>query len=207
MLCFKFKSIINQGENMNKLIVGIGAFCFASTAFAAGPFGIEKGTKLASLGESKEIAPGKYTFTPKKAHPAFETYVALVTDSQGVCWIKAIGKDIRTSTYGTELKSEFSSFESKLSKAYGENKKYDYLMPDSIWDEPKDYMPALIKKERVLATLWSAEHNSKMKDNLKSLALFASGSSRESGYIAIEYEFDNYDSCKKEISAKVDDVL
>ena len=192
---------------MNKLIMGIGAFCFAATAFASGPFGVEKGSKLASLGESKEIAPGKYTFTPKKAHPAFETYVALVSDSQGVCWIKAIGKDIRTSTYGTELKSEFSSFEGKLSKVYGENKKFDYLMPGSIWDEPKDYMPALIKKERVLATLWSAEHNSKMKDNLKSLALLASATSRDTGYIAIEYEFDNYDSCKKEISEKVDDVL
>jgi len=204
---FLIKSVINQGEYMNKLIMGISALCFASSAFAAGPFGVEQGAKLASLGETKEIAAGKYTFTPKKAHPAFETYVALVSDSQGVCWIKAIGKDIITSTYSTELKSKFSSFEGKLSKVYGENKKYDYLMPDSIWDEPKDYMPALIKKERVLASLWGAEYNSKMKDNLKSLALLASGSTRESGYIAIEYEFNNYEACKKEISEKVDDVL
>lgn len=192
---------------MKKTIIGISALCFASSAFAGGPFGIGQGAKLASLGETKEIAAGKYTFTPKKVHPAFETYVALVSDLQGVCWIKAIGKDISTSTYGSELKNKFSSFEGKLSKVYGENKKYDFLMADSIWDEPKDYMPALIKKERTLATLWSAEYNSKMKDNLNSIALLAAGSSRESGYIAIEYEFNNYDACKKEISEKVDDVL
>jgi hypothetical protein len=192
---------------MNKFIIGISALCFASSVFAAGPFGVEQGSKLTSLGEAKEIAAGKYTFTPKKAHPAFETYVALVSDSQGVCWIKAIGKDITTSTYGTELKSKFSTFKDKLSKVYGENENYDYLMPDSIWDEPKDYMPALMKKERVLASVWSAEYNSKMKDNLKSLVLIVSGSTRESGYMSIEYEFNNYEACKKEISEEVDDVL
>jgi len=192
---------------MKRIIIGISVLCFVSSTFAGGPFGIEQGAKLASLGETKEIASGKYTFIPKKAHPAFETYVAIVSDSQGVCWIKAVGKDISTSTYGTALKSKFSSFEGKLSKVYGENKKYDFLMTDSIWDEPKDYMPALIKKERTLASVWGVEYNSKMKDNLSSVVLLASASSRESGYIAIEYEFNNYDACKKEISEKVDDVL
>jgi hypothetical protein len=192
---------------MNKFIIGISALCFASSVFAAGPFGVEQGAQLTSLDEAKEVAAGRYTFTPKKAHPAFETYVAVVSDSQGVCWIKAIGKDITTSTYGTELKSKFSAFKDKLSKVYGENENYDYLMPDSIWDEPKDYMPALTKKERVLASVWSAEYNSKMKDNLKSIALIVSGSTRESGYISIEYEFNNYEACKEEISEEVDDVL
>lgn len=192
---------------MNKPIILTGALCIISSVFAAGPFGIEKGTKLDSLGKTKETESGKYTFVPQKTLPEFETYVALVSDLQGVCWIKAIGNDIRTSPYGSELTSKFSKFEKKLSNIYGSNKQYDFLLADSMWNEPKDYLHALLEHERRLASVWGPEYNSKMTDDLKSVSLIASATSLESGYIAIEYTFNNYEACKEEISEQVADAL
>ena len=175
----------------------------------AGPFGLSMGMKKSDFkGELKEIAPHKYqTNTVPKKHSAFEAYVVQIGPKSGLCYIKAIGKDIRTNTYGSEVKSAFEEMESKLKSAYGDNKKLDFLRYESIWNEPKDWMPGLIKGERILAAFWNVKEGSKLTDNLTDIALAASGTNRETGYLAIDYTFSNKEACDAEIAAMEDGAL
>lgn len=184
------------------------AICYASIVFA-GPFGLEMGMTLKEIGGVAEsLGNGKYKLSNvPKPHSAFEDYIVQVSPNGGLCWIKAVGKDISTSCYGTELKSEFMDLVNKLEKAYGNYKLYDFLLPGSIWDELKDWMSGLIKKERTLAASWSEEDNSTLSNNIKDIVIAAQPLSREKGYITIDYTFINKDACEKEINAAEDGNL
>jgi hypothetical protein len=175
----------------------------------AGPFGLEMGMSLKEIGgKAEKVAHGKYNLTNvPKPHSAFEFYVVQVAPKGGLCWIKAIGKDIRTSSYGLELKSAFSDMEEKLEKSYGKHKKMDNLLQGSIWDEPNDWMMGLIKKERILAAIWEESEGSNLPADLKQIGLIASPSARDKGYISIEYSFTNMDTCEAELDAQEDDAL
>jgi hypothetical protein len=72
---------------------------------------------------------------------------------------------------------------------------------------PKDFMPALVREERVLAAIWSQKLGSILNSDIANVTLSSGWFSSELGYIAIEYRFTNYEDCKNEIDEKVDDVL
>jgi len=175
----------------------------------AGPFGLEMGMSIKKIDpKAKEVSPGMYTTSKvPKPHSAFENYVVQVGKKNGLCWIKAIGKDISTSSYGIELKSAFSSMSEKLSKTYGKNETTDLLMPGSIWKEPNEFIMAMIKKERFLMAIWDKEKGSKLKGNLKQIGLIAKPGGRSKGYLSLEYSFLNSEACDKEIAAQEDDAL
>jgi len=102
-------------------------------------------------GELREIRPHLYQIsTVPQEHSAFESYVVKIGPESGLCQIKAVGKDINTNTFGLEVKWAFDSMESKLKKSYGEADRQNFLLDGSFLDEPKDWMPGLIKKERIL---------------------------------------------------------
>ena len=147
------------------------------------------------------------TSTVPKPHSAFETYVFQITAISGLSWIKAIGTTVVTSSYGVELKSTFDSMEQKLASAYGRQKKYDFLMHESIWNEPRDWMQSLLNKERVLMSEWNRETGANLADSLSSVALILSVIDSSSGYVTIEYTFENNAAAEKEISALEDDAL
>ncbi len=174
-----------------------------------GPFGLKMGLRKSDFkGELKEVAPYKYvTNTLSKKHSSFIKYVVQIGPKSGLCWIKAIGKDIVTNSYGIEVKSAFKTMESKLKKSYGNNKRHDFLQYGSIWDEPKDWMTGLTKGERILAAIWDKQDGSTLKGNLKDVALAAEGMSREEGYLTIDYSFTNKDACKDEMAATEDGAL
>lgn len=174
-----------------------------------GPFGLWMGMTADDFeGDLEEVAPCKYR-TPivPKPHSAFEFYVVQIPPRAGLAWIKAIGKTVDTSAYGLELKSAFEAMEAKLSATYGRHKKYDFLMQDSIWDEPRDWMAGLQNGERVLMAEWSNEHRSSLADALVSVALFANAVDTTLGYLAIEYTFENGAMADAEIAALEDDAL
>ena len=68
-------------------------------------------------------------------------------------------------------------------------------------------MQALENKERVLMSVWEAKHGSKMKDSLVSVALVATAKDTNTGYIVVEYEFNNHAAAKNELSAIEDEAL
>lgn len=188
-------------------LVIVGLVC--ATNVLAGPFGLDMGMTLKDIGGKPEkVANGKYKLTSvPKPHSAFESYIVQVAPKGGLCWIKAIGKDIQTSAYGIELKSAFNDMKGKLEKTYGKHNITDQLMPGSIWNEPNEFMMAMIKKERYLMAIWNADNGSTLGDNIKQIVLIASPSSRDTGYISIEYSFSNEEACEAELAAQEDGAL
>jgi len=179
------------------------------TEAMAGPFGLEKGMSLKEIGgKSEKIGHGVYKLSSvPKPHSAFEAYIVKVAPKGGLCWIKAIGKDIATSSYGIDLISAFSEMEEKLGATYGKHETMDFLMPGSIWNEPNEWMMGLIKKERVLAALWEKSEGSSLPSDIEQIGLIASSISCDKGYIAIEYSFTNKEACEAELAAQEDDAL
>lgn len=181
---------------MKKLILVFFLFGIGLSA-SAGPFGLEKGMtyeQLLAIDPSiSEIAPGYYKLTTvPKPSPAFESYIVQIHPDHGLYFLKAIGKDIETSTYGIELKAEFDRVKKGLIAVYGEpTGSYDYLRPGSLWDEPRDWMISIIKKERVLIFAWG-EDDIPITTDIEKVFLGIDVTSTTSGYILIEYYFAGY---------------
>lgn len=97
--------------------------------------------------------------------------------------------------------------ESKLNTIYGRSEKFDFLLPGSIWDEPRDWMNALQNKERNLVAIWSDEYESKMTDSIHSVGLSAVAVNANEGFIALEYSFSNKAVAEAEIAALEDEAL
>jgi len=174
-----------------------------------GPFGLWMGMTASEVEASlEELAPCKFRASAvPKPHSAFESYILQIAPRSGLSWIKAIGKTVETSAYGLELKSAFESMEAKLTATYGKHKKLDFLMQDSIWGEPRDWMQALLSRERIFMAEWSRKDGSSLGDSLSSIALVAGVYNTSSGYIAIEYSFQNGSNADAEIAALEDEAL
>lgn len=174
-----------------------------------GPFGLWMGMNSDDFEQTlKEVAHCKFQapIVPKP-HSAFESYIVQISPVAGLSWVKAIGKPIDASSYGVELMSAFESMEKKLKVAYGSQNKHDFLMHESIWNEPRDWMQAVLNKERILISQWNKETGASLTDGLLSVALGVGIYDTSSGYIAIEYSFENIEKAEAEIAALEDDAL
>ena len=131
------------------------SFSFFPLWCFGGPFGLDKGMTLPQLGPTaKQVAPGKYRVTSvPKPHSAFDSFIVQVSPKTGLCWVKPMGKTISSSVYGVELKTAFGDMKGRLEQVYGASKTTDVLLPGSIWNEPKDWMMSLRKKERILGSV------------------------------------------------------
>lgn len=80
----------------------------ATAAAADAPFGFSMGSTLSQLQEASDSAPKPVDSEPNlyllttapKPHSAFEAYAVLVGPRSGLCQIRALGKDIRSSLWG-----------------------------------------------------------------------------------------------------------
>jgi hypothetical protein len=176
----------------------------------AGPFGLSMGMKPTEVGRKLEKLsnPGGYKTTEvPQSHSAFKEYMLLFGPKTGLCKIVAMGPEVATSVYGRELRSAFDKLEERLKVQYGKNKKYDSLEQGSVWNEPKDFMMGLLKKERTLVTFWTMEDGATLKDNIGIIELVAKALSLEKGILLVSYDFQNIDECHKELEATEDDAL
>ena len=177
-----------------------------------GPFGLPMGTtlaQLASFGPTEESdAKGFYKLrTVPKPHEDFETYIVAVSEKQGLCKIMAIGKDVSTSAQGYELRSAFESLDKILLEKYGDRKNFDFLNAGSIWDEPKDFMMGLVKKERTLSSYWDQSQGSHFTDHVNAITLETTALHSDVGYLQLRYEFENTKACLEEIAKKTNSSL
>lgn len=186
------------------LIVALQVTC------VAGPLGLEMGTPLGKLQSKIKLKVDKpyelSTSTLPNGHPDFNLYRFLVTPQHGLCKATASKTTINTSIYGTELLTVFDRYYVALTSKYGDGKRFDYLRPESIWDDDKDWMMALHKKERVLAGFWT-KNEVTLPDNLEVVKIQAYASDIETGLISITYEFQNTNDCIDWIKSKRDSKL
>ena len=193
--------------------ITIAATLFTAFNTIAGPLGLDKGMTLDELKKQGAFASGnqQFVYTAKtimNGHPDFEAYSVILTPEQGLCKIQAVGKDIETSGYGTELQGKFKDLIDALSSKYGApGDNWDFLHAGSIWKEPQYWMMGMIKKERTLSAGWSKPKKSNLPHSLESILVQVAALSSNKGYIRISYEFDNIDACMAVLQAKKNSSL
>jgi hypothetical protein len=192
-----------------KILPMLCALMLSANVAIAGPFGLYMGMPKSEFkGKLEEIRPHIYrTRDVPKKHSAFNYYILRFGPNAGLYYIKAVGSDISTNRYGKEVQEAFDALEIKLKNIYGPNRRIDFLMKDSIWNEPRDWMSGLYKKERILSAIWGEDTSSTLKDDLKTVFLAAHGASRTLGFLVIEYIFANQEASEAEIGAAEDDAL
>ena len=177
----------------------------------SGPFGLRMGAtleELESLGLTPTGRPCMYTAASvPRPHSGFEIYALEITPQFGLSFIKALGRDISTNSRGTALRGEFESLETRLSAVYGSGKRTDAIYPDSIWNEPSDFMMGLQLGERILATSWKTTSQRPLKDSLAGVILAAQATDQNTGFLGLEYYFENQKKAQKLIDSLEDDVL
>ncbi|MCD6663625.1 MAG: hypothetical protein LT082_09520 [Comamonas sp.] len=186
----------------------------AKTPPADGPFGFKQGLTRAEVesmvGESSTLLPGSKNAyllnNAPKPHGAFENYVAVIGDVSGLCVVRGIGKDITSSRHGIQLKTSFNEMEATISELYGSSEKTDRLLPGSIWKDPEDWMMGLVKEERFLFAQWPRK-GQVLKNELDSVALAARAKGSGTGYLILEYSFQNHEQCSEESKAAEKDAL
>lgn len=198
---------------MQKKIIFLLIIGLFSSFLYAGPFGLEKGMSL----EQVKIACGGrspvyleddiYIINPIKPHPDFVRYVAWIDSTEGLYYIKAMGKDIETNGYGIEIRGLFNSLKQTLEKNYGDCEMLDILIPDSYWDDADDWMYSLSKKERYYYASWTENTSSKIPEELNGIYMAVMAESAYSGYIVLEYEFKNSLIVKEKKEIAESDIL
>src|SRR5262245_32156171 len=151
-----------RSRTMNRLMTATGVAvltaCVATVSAqqeVAAPFGVRMGAARQELTIANEVSGAmvKLTSVPRP-HPDMESYIVQVTPQAGVCWVKAMGKTVTTSVYGEGVRRVFHDLETQLNSVYGPAEEHDDLGVGSIWDEPRDYMMGLHKRERELSAVW-----------------------------------------------------
>lgn len=174
---------------------------------ADGPFGLQAGLTKKNIedmtGESLKPIEGSVDLymansVPKK-NPDFESFGLLISPKVGLCQVRAIGKDIKTDSYGISLKSKFEEVSNTLSSIYGKGKKTDLLLSGSIWKEPNDWMMGLNKKERVLIMEWNQQNDTMKKNEISNIDLEVRTNNSSSGFLFLNYVFSNNETCEAEI--------
>lgn len=196
---------------MRKIIVV--AALFAAFGAIAGPLGLNKGMTLEELKKQGAFISGNepFVYTAKtiaSGHPDFELYSVLLTPEQGLCKIQAAGKNIDTSSFGSELQEKHRELVGALSKKYGApSNEFNYLKAGSIWNEPQDWMMGLLKKERNLDAYWTKSDKSNLSDSLEAVSVNTQALSGSKGYIRLSYDFDNIGACMEALKSKKNSTL
>jgi hypothetical protein len=188
-------------------LIAFGAL--ATAVFAqetGGPFGLRRGmtqdqvTQIVGKGAVKDTKGDTLRLlTVPKPHPAFEFYSLIFSPTDGLLKIIAYGNDIRTNGFGEAVRSSFTEIRNALSQTYQKpDVDLDFVRAGSIWKEPEDWMMALLKEERDLASAWEKRP---LPNHINDIVLEAKALSQEKGYILLTYEFDGWaayvDSVKK----------
>jgi hypothetical protein len=173
-----------------------------------GPFGLKMGMSLEQISNEYELlSHGIYRLlSVPKPHSEFVDYIVRVSPTYGLYWIKAIGRTIATSSHGIDLKVSFERMMEKLKISYGEVSIQDFLLAGSIWSDSNDFMMGLLQKERSLYAVWD-KTNLSDKNDLITVFLGAQAVDRNSGYIVLEYSFNNESVAEFDLSQAEDNVL
>jgi hypothetical protein len=180
------------------------------TAELPSPFGLQMGMPRSKIGEVvKEVSRYKFQLASvSKPHSAMQTYVVTVTPKAGLCFIRALSPVLTTKTDGSELKFQFEDMAAQMEKVYGKPFLTDSLQPDSKRTAAKDWMSALLEKERTLQARWSAvDDKLPMKPTIAKIYVGTMALSPTSGHVVVEYYFDNYSDCTAEINEALKDAI
>lgn len=180
-----------------------------------GPFGLEAGISKEIIermtGEIlvlRDEAQNLYTIgNPPKPNEAFQTYALVISPTVGLCQIRAVGKTINSNDYGHQLKDAFTELQNALTSVYGKPQVLDTLLSGSIWKEPRDWMMSLYKKDRSLIAEWNSTKATPLKSDIATITMVARAQRNDSGYMMVQYSFNNEPACEAELKRKASGSL
>lgn len=177
----------------------------------ASQFGLSQGESLAEVSKAtslKKVEPYMYSAPAlPNGNVAFDDYRLVITPGHGLCKIIAWTPSIQSSAYGDAVKDKFTALYDALNAKYGKSERLDFLRSGSIWDDPRDWMMGLVKKERYLEAVWTAESGASLSPDVQAIGLSAHGVSSSNALISLGYEFKNFNDCEAEIKAAANSSL
>jgi hypothetical protein len=189
------------------LTIALPSLCFA------GPFGFNYGMTrdqiIAIVGKDAVIKNEGYVLRVVKAPEAddkFEAYSLFISPDKGLVKIIAAGQTIDSSAYGMEVQVGFRTLREAVIGRYGEpTKDYDFAQPDSKLQSPSDWLEALQKKQRVLASTWdlAAEKHlpkSVKDEHVSAIILETMPLKDKSAWIQLTYEFEGFEEFYKSVT-------
>lgn len=186
-----------------QFLVAVALAMAGPTALKAQAFGVEMGVPVSKYG-GKLVTPSPYYFqiAVPDPNPEFESYAALATPQTGICKVSALGRTHYSDSYGLETKGAFDKLVAALSAKYGKSQKFDYLQRGALWSKPNEWNWSIYKKERVVAAYWTLEIGSPLPPTIEGIKLdVRSVNPTDGAYVALAYEFANFDACEKIIDA------
>lgn len=198
---------------MKRTIIVFSILFLLASAVYAGPFGLEMGmtfdqVKSACDGRTPRLLKEDYyEVIPSKVHSSFDTYIVCIDKEFGLYFIKAIGPDITSSSYGIEVKTQFNKVKDSLTNNYGEGNMIDVLLPGSLWDNDNEWILSLSYNQRYFMCNWDKAECQKMSENLSSIVLAAKASDVYTGHIVLEYYFTNSAAVEARQKAAEDSAL
>jgi hypothetical protein len=151
--------------------------------------GMTKGQVVAAVGSvavKRDDEDVLVLLKAPKPHSDFVEYILYVSEDIGVAKVIGISSAIRTNDFGESVQREFKEIRGALRAKYGEPAKvFDYLRQGSKWDEPQYWTIGLLKQDRTLEAFWHVQG--------ADISEYAAATSTESGYIAVSYEFPNFE--------------
>ncbi len=170
-----------------------------------GPFGLSMGIPLTELvgtmGFKGSEDPFFYEGNPPKPVDGLNSYFAIATKKQGVCKIGASIDVTVVNATGDQIKAEADKVAELLELKYGKyTKKHDYAGQEVYKRNPQFWMMALKEEAVVYGYFWNSTAN--LPNNIKSIGVTSNATSLSSGYISIQYEFNNFKDCQSEFKSK-----
>lgn len=161
-------------------------------------FGVGMGDpvgKYSPKAASDRSNPNFVSITVPEPNPEFVSYVALTDESGVICRVTGVGRDHDNDDYGTETKKIFINMKTALEERYGRNKFFDFIRYGALWNEPREWIWSIYKKERSLSAFWDADEKSNLPPSISSIVLSTKAVSANAAYITLSYEFSNISRC------------
>jgi hypothetical protein len=120
----------------------------------------------------------------------FDNFLLIVGAKQGLVKLIATGKDIEDDPNGKQMKAQFTTFKTDLTKSYGDpSDTFDFIDAKSTLKGSNQFMMALTKTERTLAVYWTKKD---FGNSITSVSVEGNGLGNDKGYLSMEYEFSGY---------------
>lgn len=194
-------SFIVEEEIMKSFKISI-FLCFLPALFLSAtgmPDRLQKGQSLAALetyfgssfSRNEAEADTYFLDLDSDEHP-FARIICGIHPTLGLYMYSLIGKPLRISPNGTELKDSFKTCTLRFETRFGKARKEDYLKPDSTLRAPGQWLESLQKKERVLRATWYPT-----TESLGSVILSCNSNPDSMvGYTIVTFTYDNYAMAK-----------
>ena len=178
---------------MKQILIGT-FLSFLPAIAAAGPFGFSNESAPNSTHCSQMDDPMWYKCnSAPKAHSDFDYYIIQYHSDLGVCFLKAVGKDIKTNSFGSQLTAQTDKIKNQISSKYGSpTNVVDQLMTGSIWNEPEDFMMSMVQKDRLFYIEWEVDTS---KNVFESIAITRTALGTDEGYVNVEYYYPVSKKC------------